>query len=238
MKCLGQESKQSPQATDKWLFTKEKRQSLHHAKRCPNLPPHAARGACPPLALHALAAERATTLHPTSLSLARARIFSHEGNFQHPKCSADRTSTSACAYLGTCHHVTNHETTWRLHARKNSFQPQVRSVRHTQEAHEEEHVLTTVEVTSGRQSHELVSARQADPGTPNEDEGVDGGPLTRPPNGYVESKDGLQVVDAIAVAALDTDTRDVDGCAAPGDRAGDGYTAPGVLERGTRVNIT
>ena len=39
-------------------------------------------------------------------------------------------------------------------------------------------------------------ARQADPGTPNEDELVDGGPLTRPPNGYVESKDGLQVVDA------------------------------------------
>ena len=68
-------------------------------------------------------------------------------------------------------------------------------------------------------------ARQADPGTPNEDEVVDGGPLTRPP------KDGLQVVDAVAVAALDTDTRDVDGCAAPGDKAGDGYTAPGVLER-------
>ena len=59
---------------------------------------------------------------------------------------------------------------------------------------------------------------------------MDGGPLTRPPNGYVESKDGLQVVDAVAVAALDTGTRDVDGCAAPGDRAGDGYTAPGVLE--------
>ena len=55
-------------------------------------------------------------------------------------------------------------------------------------------------------------------GTPNEDEGVDGGPLTRPPNGYVESKDGLQVVDAVAVAALDTEGRGR-------------YTAPGVLER-------
>ena len=60
---------------------------------------------------------------------------------------------------------------------------------------------------------------------------ADGGPLTRPPNGYVESKNGLEVVDAIAVAALDTDTRDVDGCAAPGDSAGDGYTAPGEPER-------
>ena len=71
-------------------------------------------------------------------------------------------------------------------------------------------------------------ARQADPGTPNEHEGVDGGPLTRPPDEYVESKDGLEVVDAVAVAALDTDTRDVDGCAAPGDGAGDGYIAPGA----------
>ena len=48
---------------------------------------------------------------------------------------------------------------------------------------------------------------------PTRDEGVDGGPLTRPPNGYVESKDGPEVVDAVAVAAWDTDTRDVDGCA-------------------------
>ena len=31
-------------------------------------------------------------------------------------------------------------------------------------------------------------ARQADPGTPNEDEGVDGGPLTRPPNGRVQGR--------------------------------------------------
>ena len=47
------------------------------------------------------------------------------------------------------------------------------------------------------------------------------GPRTR----MVESKDGLEVVDAVAVAALDTDTRGVDGCAAPGDSAGVGYTA-------------
>ena len=69
-------------------------------------------------------------------------------------------------------------------------------------------------------------AGQADSGTPNEDEGMDSGPLTRPSNGYVESKDGLEVVDAVAVAALDTDTRTWTGAQCPETVQGTGAAHP------------